>query len=210
MIAIRINCTSFKTYNRVSQSFSNYLNNPPSGFNQIGKHFASIIDLNSDCFADLILLSQDPNNSDNTIIETYLKDKNSLYNMQTSFTLKKIVTWMAFTDINGDGSTDFIYTTQEKGANKIYVVFNSNRANDICSINSNKPYNYSAAQEIILPNGYFLTNNSHLKFGDVNFDGFPDMLAIFNKNEFTVPSILVNTISTNNNLSIFSPMDAAS
>lgn len=38
-------------------SFSSVLNTNTTSFNQVDKHFASIIDLNNDCFADLTILS---------------------------------------------------------------------------------------------------------------------------------------------------------
>lgn len=39
------------------QSFSTVLNTNTTSFNPVDKHFASIIDLNNDCYADLAILS---------------------------------------------------------------------------------------------------------------------------------------------------------
>lgn len=43
-----------------------------------------------------------------------------------------------------------------------------------------------------LPNGYSFANHTQISFGDINFDGYPDLLAIFEKNSFRTASILVN------------------
>lgn len=50
-------------------------------------------------------------------------------------------------------------------------------------------------QVLSLPTGYNLISDSKPIFGDFNFDGYPDILAIFSINKFRVVSLLQNSNS---------------
>lgn len=50
------------TYFRFSYPYNNMIVNPPSTLSPISSHFASMIDLNGDCFSDIIFVSGPQNN----------------------------------------------------------------------------------------------------------------------------------------------------
>ena len=45
---------------------------------------------------------------------------------------------------------------------------------------------------MILPSGYAMVQDSNVKIGDFNFDGFPDLLGIYSVDGFRKVSILKN------------------
>ena len=62
-----------------------------------------MIDLNGDCFSDLLILS----GTNNHIAEIYIKNNHNNYDYSTT-TLGKNITWLSFTDFDGNGATDML------------------------------------------------------------------------------------------------------
>ena len=73
-----------------------------------------------------------------------------------------------------------------------YVMLNPITPHDICATSSKFAFN-NILQQVILPPGYALTNNSNIKFADINLDGLPDMVGLFAIGKFKRATILVNS-----------------
>jgi hypothetical protein len=73
-----------------------------------------------------------------------------------------------------------------------FAMLNPNTPYDICATNSKFPFN-NILQQVILPPGYSLSNNSNIKFADINLDGLPDMVGLFAIGKFKRATILVNS-----------------
>ena len=82
--------------------------------------------------------------------------------------------------------------TLENGIYVPYVILNRNSLGDICSRSGNFPFKVDDLQVFTLPSGYALVADSNVKFADFNFDGLPDILAIFSVKKFKKTSILIN------------------
>lgn len=73
---------NFTSNSYTTKPFSSILNNNVTTFASVNKHFASIIDLNSDCFADLAMVSWiETNNVKFYQLELYQKQANNNYRL---------------------------------------------------------------------------------------------------------------------------------
>ena len=90
-------------------------------------HFAAQVDINGDCFADLLMISG--TNSNN--LEVYIRDHLNNYQL-TIYDLEKNITWLAVADFDANGAVDLLIITYEKGTYSLYILPNSNTPSDIC------------------------------------------------------------------------------
>ncbi len=78
----------FTSNSYTKTEFNSILNNSLQSFAPVDKHFASIIDLNSDCFADLALISYtETTNVKGYQLELYEKLANNNFNLQRTIKL---------------------------------------------------------------------------------------------------------------------------
>jgi hypothetical protein len=89
----------------------------------VDKHFASTIDLNSDCFADLMIVSYTGINGTKSYqLELYEKQSNNKFLLQRNLNLnlssgngiQKIV-MVTWTDLDNSGSVDIVFFYQSNG-----------------------------------------------------------------------------------------------
>lgn len=164
--------------------------NPGQSSNSVSLHFAAIIDINSDCNSDLVLVSN--SNGINSVIEFYVKSNNNLYKQLPLMSVNKNITWLTFADVDANGAIDIFLIALENAVYSPYIILNSNAPSDICAASSNFPFATSNLRTLALPVGYSLPADSNPKFADFNFDGLPDLLGLFSVKNFKKASVLVN------------------
>ena len=161
--------------------------NGPSTYNTVSSHFAAQIDINGDCFSDLVMLS----GANNNLLEIYTKNNHNSY--EYSFIdLTKNMKWMSFTDLDANGAPDMLLVSLEQGNYLPYALLSSNTPGDICSPFSTPSFDPANLKAISLPKGYQILSDSNLKIGDFNFDGYPDILGVYSIDSFRKVSILSN------------------
>ncbi len=85
----------------------------------------------------------------------------------------------------------------ENGVYQSYVILNSNTPSAVCERRNYFPFSASNLRLLPLPSGYNLLADSNPKFADFNFDGLPDIIAIFSVKKFKKTTILINYGSLN-------------
>lgn len=151
-----------------------------------------MLDINGDCFSDVVLVS----GSNNNILEIYTKNHLNGYDYST-LDIGKNITWVTFADLNADGSTDIFIVANENSQYKAYVLKNANVPKDLCLPFSVPSYQIQNLKAIVIPAEYTLLSDSNIKIADFNFDGFPDLIGIFSINSYRTASILVNNDDDN-------------
>jgi len=66
-------------------------------------HFAAQVDINGDCFADLLMISGENNSN----LEVYIRDSVNNYQLNI-YDLKKNITWLTVADFNVNGAIDLL------------------------------------------------------------------------------------------------------
>ena len=97
------------------------VNNGPKSYLTVQKHFASMIDVNGDCFSDIVLVAGAGSN----ILEFYIKNNHNGYEY-SSVDLGKNVSWLNFADLNSDGATDLFFVSYETAQFVPYIIKSSN------------------------------------------------------------------------------------
>jgi len=171
-------------------------------------HSNSFIDFNGDCAADLFLTSLDPNNKVN--FEIYLRNPaDSKFCLVEVAKIDHPISVVSFGDVNNDGRPDLIYATQPSSLQKsmgINIVYNNFAFDPLspCTLkkaNMTSPFNVSGynAEEtndginqfVPLPNDIYsagtrlyspdkINRPSKIRVGDINIDGFADLLFVVN------------------------------
>lgn len=67
-------------------------------------HFAAQVDINGDCYADLLMVSGANNNN----LEIYIRDNLNTYQL-TIIDLQKNVTWLTVADFDANGAIDLFF-----------------------------------------------------------------------------------------------------
>lgn len=119
----------------------------------------------------------------------YFKVNGNKYS-QSSQNIYKNISWLTFADVDANGAVDLFLVSFEDNSSIPYIAYNVNTPHDICQTFSFSSFDFSNLKMVNLADGYNLTTNSKPIFGDFNFDGYPDLLAIFSLNQFRVVSIL--------------------
>lgn len=145
-----------------------------------------MIDINGDCFSDLVLLS-----NANTTMEIYIKNHLNSYDYSV-LNIGKNIVWLNFADFDGNGAADIFIVAHESGNYTAYVLPNLNSPSDICVPYTAPSYDFKNLVPLNLPSTHKLLKDSNIKIGDFNFDGFPDLLGIFSIETFRSVSILAN------------------
>lgn len=74
------------------------MTNLPSSLQPPSQHFASMIDVNGDCFSDVVLLS-------GNLLEMYSKNNHNKYDY-SSITINKTISWLSLADLDNNGAND--------------------------------------------------------------------------------------------------------
>lgn len=145
-----------------------------------------MIDINGDCFSDLVILS-----NANTTMEVYIKNHLNTYDYSV-ISLGKNVVWFNFADFDNNGAADIFFVAFESSNYIPYVLPNLNIPSDICAPYTAPVYDIKNLIALELPSTHKLMKDSNIKIGDFNFDGLPDLLGIFSIGSFRSVSILAN------------------
>lgn len=146
--------------------------------------------MNGDCSADLLLVSME--GSTNSAIEYYVKSGEQSYSLAGRLLTGKDIVWVAYADVDANGANDLFLVAREGSAYVPYLLLNANSPADICQPFPRPSLAVSRLQQVVLPSKYKLVGDSQVRFGDFNFDGLPDILAIFAVEEIRTASILSN------------------
>lgn len=103
------------------------VNGNPSITSPASKHFASMIDINGDCFSDIVLVS----GSNNNLLEFYTKNQANNF-VYSSVDLGKSIFWLSFADIDANGATDLLFMTNSQPQFSLYIIHNVNTPSEIC------------------------------------------------------------------------------
>lgn len=148
-------------------------------------HSAAAIDLNGDCLADLFLTVGDLEG--NTYFQVWLNAKNSKYCLVFSEKAPLEAGQVAFGDVNRDGREDLVFPV---GREQVHVLFNANSASHVCEFDGNLSNftlmdlgamtNTDLKEILTLPAPIYpgsLDFPPTLRLGDLDLDGFPDLLV---------------------------------
>ena len=128
----------------------------------------------------------------NQVIEFYTKAHNNKYTRDSFLTTGKNITWIDFADLDSSGSVDMLMVTLEGAEYKAYIMGNINHPDGLCSTAPNFPFDMDHMYPITLPDNWKLLDDSNPHLADFDYDGYPDLLAIFSINEYRKTSILHN------------------
>jgi hypothetical protein len=134
-----------------------------------------------------VLLSGQGNN----LLELYYKTSHNGY-QYSSLVLNKNVTWLSFADLDGNGATDMFLVIFENNEYVPYILTNSNSPGELCETFGRTSYELGNMRTVALPENYKLVEDSNIKIGDYDFDGFPDLMGIFAVDGYRKVSILGN------------------
>lgn len=122
-------------------NFTTILNTNQNSFNPVDKHFASIIDLNNDCFADLALLSYKEINDYRLYqIELYEKEKNNNYSLKRVVSLQdenekqvvEEVIMLTWADVDNSGVVDMVCFYKAYGKVLLKTLINDFTPSEVC------------------------------------------------------------------------------
>jgi len=171
-------------------------------------HSNTFIDLTGDCRADLFIVSQDTNQ--NIYLETWVKEPNGLFCLADVTQFNYNYTTFSFEDFDGDGSFDFSFMETSLIMHQVYNL-QSGSANSPCANSYMGPVfnGYNAATTTTNATVYNVINTawpsysllagkslysydpvnrpSILRFGDVNRDGYPDLLLTLIDSTYQIP-----------------------
>jgi hypothetical protein len=146
--------------------------------------------MNGDCSADLLLVSME--GSTNSAIEYYVKTGEQSYSLSSRLLTGKDIVWVAFADVDANGANDLFLVAKEGDTYVPYLLINANSPADICQLFPKPSLVLSRLKQVVLPSNFKLVADSQVRFGDFNFDGLPDILAIFSVDKIRTASILTN------------------
>jgi hypothetical protein len=74
-----------------------------TSFPAASMHFAAQVDVNGDCYADLVMVS----GSNNSNLEVYIRDHLNNYQANV-YDLQKNITWLTIADFDANGAMDLL------------------------------------------------------------------------------------------------------
>nr|WP_320120389.1 FG-GAP-like repeat-containing protein [uncultured Marinifilum sp.] len=181
---------SDKEGNKYSLLFKNINGNSFSkittSFEQVNLSSHAWFDFNSDGFLDLILSGLNINNK--AITKIYLNNKNENFTLYESNLANIYSSAIKPIDYNKDGWTDLLLTGKSEGAKRVCFLYKNENGNTL--------------KKIIELDGL---SNGDSEWGDINNDGFPDLVTAGYNGENYQSKIYTNnngTLEFSQNLSI--------
>ena len=178
----------------------------------VSPHANAFVDMDGDCVADLVVQCADGS------VQVWLNRRGEFV-FYTSFKLNGVMS-MVFADINGDGSHDVVYTSCETDTQCfLNVIYNQQMplcskhqvegrcrsVAGLCLADDQFVLNVQEQQRISLSalnttlTGWLRDSDKMavpLQVGDVNLDGYPDILAVVQTSQGSRAVIFENTACT--------------
>jgi len=157
-------------------------------------HSNTYVDFNGDCGADLFITSQDT--SGNTYFEIWLRASDRKFCLVDVTKISTPISMVSIGDMNNDGRLDLVYATLPDDATEamslkiVYNTFPTDPANPCGQPNTvlKSPFAYENAKVVSFAKAFATSTRlyspdptnrpSRIRIGDINIDGFADLLMI--------------------------------